>query len=82
MKILLVDDEADVQLLLEQRFFRKEIRRGDIDFISALSGPDLDIILSDIDMPVMDAESFSCNKLGEVNLKNKHAPVVTYEVLA
>ena len=36
MKILVVDDEHDVQILFEQRF-RKEIKGGEIDFIFAFS---------------------------------------------
>ena len=63
MKILVVDDEKDVQALFEQRF-RKEIREKEIEFIFAFSGEDalkyLNIheheavlILSDINMPGM-----------------------------
>ncbi len=63
MKILVVDDEADVQPLFQQRF-RKEIRNGDISFDFALSGEqalayleerhsEVVLILSDINMPGM-----------------------------
>lgn len=63
MKILVVDDEADVQVLFEQRF-RKEIKDGDFSFVFAFSGEQaLDylqnheheavLILSDINMPGM-----------------------------
>jgi two-component system, chemotaxis family, chemotaxis protein CheY len=63
MKILVVDDEKDIQLLFEQRF-RKEIRSGELTFIFAFSGeealkmmeaPDHEavLILSDINMPGM-----------------------------
>ena len=63
MKILVVDDEADVQPLFIQRF-RKEIRNGEFNFSFALSGEEaLDylehnhseivLILSDINMPGM-----------------------------
>ena len=63
MKILVVDDEADVQPLFTQRF-RKEIKNGEFDFSFALSGEEalryLDkhqseviLILSDINMPGM-----------------------------
>ena len=62
-KILVVDDEKDVQLLFQQRF-RKEIRKGELDFRFAFSGEEalkvldaLDhetvLILSDINMPGM-----------------------------
>lgn len=63
MKVLVVDDEKDVQVLFEQRF-RKEIRSGEMDFIFAFSGEDAltylqaheqeaVLILSDINMPGM-----------------------------
>ena len=63
MKILVVDDERDVQVLFEQRF-RKEIRNGEMNFDFAFSGEDALIylgdhkqeavlILSDINMPGM-----------------------------
>ena len=63
MKILVVDDEKDVQALFEQRF-RKEIRLGELKFIFAFSGEDAltylyeheheaVLILSDINMPGM-----------------------------
>lgn len=62
-KILIVDDEADVELLIRQRF-RREIREGDYDFYFARHGeealnivqadPGLEIVLTDINMPVMD----------------------------
>jgi CheY-like chemotaxis protein len=65
MKILVVDDEADVQLLFEQRF-RREIRDGIFSFSFAFSGEDaltylqqeghyseVVLILSDINMPGM-----------------------------
>jgi len=62
-KILVVDDEADLEMLVKQKF-RKKIRENIYEFIFAQNGeealkkisehPDLDIILSDINMPVMD----------------------------
>ena len=63
MKILVVDDETDVQALFEQRF-RKEIRSGDMQFDFAFSGEEAlqylnqheqeaVLILSDINMPGM-----------------------------
>ena len=39
MKVLVVDDERDVQVLFEQRF-RKEIRNDKISFAFAFSGED------------------------------------------
>jgi len=62
-KILVVDDEADLEILVKQKF-RKKIRENIYEFVFAQNGaealervkehPDLDIILSDINMPVMD----------------------------
>ena len=37
MKVLVVDDEKDMQVLFEQRF-RKEIRSGEMEFAFAFSG--------------------------------------------
>lgn len=62
-KVLVVDDERDIKILFEQRF-RKEIKKGELDFIFAFSGEEaLDymkdhqqeavLILSDINMPGM-----------------------------
>jgi two-component system, chemotaxis family, chemotaxis protein CheY len=63
MKILVVDDEPDIQLLFEQRF-RNEIRNSEIEFAFAYSGEEAlscltkyqseaVLILSDINMPGM-----------------------------
>ena len=63
VKILSVDDETDLELLLTQ-FFRRKIRKGEYEFYFAHNGlealqillkqPDIAIILSDINMPEMD----------------------------
>jgi len=63
LKILSVDDELDLELLLTQ-YFRRKIRKGEYEFFFAHNGvealqellnhPDIDIILSDINMPEMD----------------------------
>ncbi len=63
MKILVVDDEKDIQVLFEQRF-RKEIKSGEMQFVFAFSGEEAlqymkghqheaVLILSDINMPGM-----------------------------
>lgn len=62
-RILSVDDETDLELLLTQ-YFRRQIRKGEYEFAFAhngvealrvmLSEPQFDIILSDINMPEMD----------------------------
>jgi CheY-like chemotaxis protein len=63
MKILVVDDEQDMQTLFQQKF-RKEIKEGLVDFVFAISGEqalvyleqnhhEAVLILSDINMPGM-----------------------------
>ena len=63
MKVLVVDDEQDIQFLFEQRF-RKEIREKRVAFVFAFSGEEAlaylnskeheaILILSDINMPGM-----------------------------
>lgn len=63
MKILIVDDEHDVQALFEQRF-RKETREKKVELVFAFSGQDAlnylnefahdtPLVLSDINMPGM-----------------------------
>ncbi|SDM08071.1 Response regulator receiver domain-containing protein [Catalinimonas alkaloidigena] len=63
MKILVVDDESDIQPLFEQRF-RREIRQGTVELAFAHSGEEalaylhqhmseIILILSDINMPGM-----------------------------
>jgi two-component system, chemotaxis family, chemotaxis protein CheY len=63
MKVLVVDDEKDVQVLFEQRF-RREIRAGEVELVFAFSGEEAlkfmkiheheaVLILSDINMPGM-----------------------------
>ena len=63
VKILSVDDELDLELLLTQ-YFRRKIRKGEYEFYFAHNGlealtmllkvKDIHIILSDINMPEMD----------------------------
>jgi two-component system, response regulator, stage 0 sporulation protein F len=62
MKIMIVDDEKDVEILFRQQF-RKEVRDGKVQLCYAFSGeealdylenvrpPDVVCILSDINMP-------------------------------
>ena len=47
MKILVVDDEKDVQILFEQRF-RKEIRNKEMEFVFAFSGEEALKYLNDL----------------------------------
>jgi len=62
-KILVADDEVDLEMLIKQKF-RQKIREQQYEFIFAVNGndaldkiqqnPDIDIVLSDINMPEMD----------------------------
>jgi adenylate cyclase len=62
-KILVVDDEPDLEMLVTQKF-RRRIRAGELSFVFAHDGqealdvlqaePDIDMVLSDINMPRMD----------------------------
>ena len=63
IKMLSVDDEPDLEVLLSH-YFRRKIRKGEYEFTFAHNGlealklmvehPDFDIVLSDINMPEMD----------------------------
>lgn len=63
VKILVVDDETDLEVLIKQKF-RKKIREQAYEFVFAENGrhaleqlekhSDVDIVLSDINMPEMD----------------------------
>jgi hypothetical protein len=62
-KILVADDETDLEALIKQKF-RQKIREQQYEFVFALNGKDalnkieqhadIDIVLSDINMPEMD----------------------------
>ena len=62
-KILVADDEVDLEMLIKQKF-RQKIREQEYEFIFAVNGkdalekilqhPDVDMVLSDINMPEMD----------------------------
>ena len=66
VKILVADDEADLEMLIRQKF-RQKIRDQEYEFIFAVNGndaldkirqhPDVEIVLSDINMPEMDGLS-------------------------
>jgi class 3 adenylate cyclase/ActR/RegA family two-component response regulator len=74
-KILVVDDETDLEALIKQKF-RKQIREHQYEFIFAFNGrdalqkieqqPDIDMVFSDINMPEMDGLTL-LEKLNELN---------------
>jgi adenylate cyclase len=89
-RILVVDDEPDLEALLVQKF-RKQIRDGKIALIFARDGvealstlaenPDVDLVLSDINMPRMDGLSLLA-KLQEAEEKLSTVIVSAYGDMA
>lgn len=85
-KILVVDDEADLELLVKQKF-RRKIRESVYEFVFAQNGedalakllenPDVDVLLSDINMPVMDGLTL-LTRLAESNPILKAVMVSAY----
>lgn len=76
LKILVVDDEPDVSQLVRQKF-RRRMRQGELDFVYAYDGvealdaleehSDIDIVLTDINMPRMDGLTL----LAEMNKQDR-----------
>lgn len=85
-KILVVDDEEDLKILIKQRF-RQKIRQNEYEFVFAENGrhaleqliehKDVDLILSDINMPEMDGLTL-LSKLSEQNSLLKSVMVSAY----
>ena len=85
-KILVVDDEADLETLIRQKF-RQKIREQQYEFVFAINGVkaleqleqhhDVDVVLSDINMPEMDGLTL-LTKLNEQNGLLKSVIVSAY----
>jgi class 3 adenylate cyclase/DNA-binding response OmpR family regulator len=85
-KILVADDEVDLEMLIKQKF-RRQIRESKYEFVFALNGkealikmqqnPDVEIVLSDINMPELDGLTLLA-KLNEVSPLVKTVIVSAY----
>jgi len=85
-KILVADDETDLEFLIKQKF-RKQIREQRYEFVFAINGkqaleriqehPDIEIVLSDINMPEMDGLTL-INKLHETSPLIKSVIISAY----
>ena len=85
-KILVADDEVDLEMLIKQKF-RQKIREQQYEFVFAVNGkdalekiqqhPDVDIVLSDINMPEMDGLTL-LSRLGESSPLIKSVIVSAY----
>ena len=85
-KILVADDEVDLETLIKQKF-RKQIREQEYEFIFAINGkdalekilanPGVEIVLSDINMPEMDGLTLLTH-LGETSPLIKSVIVSAY----
>ncbi len=85
-KILVVDDEADLEALIKQKF-RRQIRENQYEFVFAGHGQhaievldvhkDVDLLLCDINMPVMDGLTL-LSKLKETHSLLKSVIVSAY----
>jgi sigma-B regulation protein RsbU (phosphoserine phosphatase) len=85
-KLLVVDDEPDLELLIRQKF-RRQIRNDELRFVFARNGlealqklqeeSDIDLVLTDINMPEMDGLTLLL-KLSELNRLLKAVIISAY----
>jgi len=85
-KILVADDEVDLETLIRQKF-RQKIREQQYEFVFAVNGndalkkmqehPDIAIVLSDINMPEMDGLTL-LTRLSETSPMSKTVMVSAY----
>ena len=88
VKILSVDDEQQMESLMRQ-YFRRKIRSGEYEFLFAYNGrealelmdqrPDIEIILSDINMPEMDGLTLLSKIHEKKNLAQRVIMVSAYD---
>ena len=89
-RILVVDDEPDLELLVLHKF-RKRITQGDLQFVFARNGEEalavlaneaaISLIVTDINMPVMDGLTL-LSKLAALPRLNKSIIISAYDDLA
>jgi adenylate cyclase len=87
VKILVTDDEPDLELLIRQRF-RKKIQQNEYEFVFANNGAEaldvlavdgeIRVVLTDLNMPVMDGLTL-LSRIGELNRIVKVVIVSAYD---
>src|SRR5437667_12691638 len=85
-KVLIVDDEPDLEILIRQRF-RRKIKEGEFEFVFARNGEEaldylrndaaLTVVMCDINMPVMDGLTL-LSKMGSIKRTMRAVMVSAY----